>query len=418
MDERKDLYYSIIGLFQQNKAGDLMVKDKKSVIFLLGNFYAFFITGAMILVLGAVMPYILRDYQLGYDQGGTLLLLQAMGNLIAAILGGVISVYVGRRAVLVFGALTYAIGYGGIAFASSPVALYILVTLSGLGWGIINNLVNVVVSERSKGDAFTINLLHTMFGVGALTGPFLVSIAIGLDLDWRIAMATLATLSLMLAYVFLRMDLPELVSNTDMETQSKKSKISFTFLNDVRFYVFMLLLFFYVGSESIINGWLATYLLDTGIADEYSARGLLSITWFAVIIGRLGCALLSKYTSKEMLLLAGGLGSVLFAILLLFSSNLLMIYVSVIGLGLSFAGMYPNTVANADYMIQGSGTASGIMFSGGGLGASLIPYIVGLRAESRGIAAGMNTLMLTVLVLASLCAINFALGRTKHEPSQ
>ena len=46
-----------------------------------------------------------------------------MGNLIAAILGGVISVYVGRRAVLVFGALTYAIGYGGIAFASSPVAL-------------------------------------------------------------------------------------------------------------------------------------------------------------------------------------------------------------------------------------------------------------------------------------------------------
>ena len=94
------------------------------------------------------------------------------------------------------------------------------------------------------------------------------------------------------------MDLTELVSNTDMETQSIKSKISFTFLNDVRFYVFMLLLFFYVGSESIINGWLATYLLDTGIADEYSARGLLSITWFAVIIGRLGCALLSKYTSK------------------------------------------------------------------------------------------------------------------------
>ncbi len=390
-----------------------MAKNKKTALFLLGNYHAFFVTGAMVLMLGAAMPHILRDYQLGYDQGGTLLMLQAMGNLVAAVLGGVISVYVGRRAVLVFGALTYALAYGGIAFSSSPVALYALVSLSGLGWGIINNLVNLVVSDRTKGDAGAINLLHMMFGVGALTGPFLVSLAIGSGLGWRIAMVTIATLSLILAYVFLRMDLSEPVPNADMETQSKKGKISFAFLNDVRFYIFMLILFFYVGSESIVNGWLTTYLLDTGIADEYSARGLLSITWFAVILGRLGCALLSKYTRKEMLLLAGGLGSILFAISLLFSNSLLMVYVSVIGLGLSFAGMYPNTVANADYLIQGSGTASGIMFSGGGLGASLIPYIVGLRAESSGIAAGMNTLMISVLVLASLCTINFAIGRTK-----
>jgi FHS family glucose/mannose:H+ symporter-like MFS transporter len=389
-------------------------QDKKTVFFLMGNYYSFFITGAIVLMLGAVMPHILKDYQLRYDQGGTLLSLQAMANLVAAILGGVISVYVGRRAVLVFGALTYAIGYGGIAFVSSPVALYVLVTLSGLGWGIINNLVNVVVSERAKGDAGTINLLHMMFGVGALIGPFLVSLAISAGLGWRIAMGTIAALALVLAYVFFRMDLPEPVTKTKTEAQRIKSRIPLTFLRDVRFYIFMLILFFYVGSESIVNGWLTTYLLDGGIADEYSARGLLSIAWFAVVIGRLGCALLSKYARKEMLLLIGGLSTVLFAILLLVSNSLFMVYVSVIGLGLSFAGMYPNTVANADYLIQGSGTASGIMFSGGGLGASLIPYIVGLWAESGGITAGMNTLVVAVFILGLLCTINYLIGRTKQ----
>ncbi len=388
-----------------------MAKDNKSKLFLMSNYYAFFVTGAMVLMLGAAMPHILRDYQLRYDQGGTLLMLQAMCNLAAAVLGGVISAYIGRRAVLLFGALTYAVSYGGIAFVSSPVALYILVTISGLGWGIINNLVNVVVSERTRGDGGAINLLHMMFGLGALTGPFLVSIAIGSGLGWRIAMAAIALLSLILAYVFFRMDLPEPAISTEIETHNKKKKISFAFLNDIRFYIFMLILFFYVGSESIVNGWLTTYLLDTGIADEYSARALLSITWFAVIIGRFGGAILSKYTRKEILLLAGGLGSVLFAILLLISNSMFMIYVSVIGLGLSFAGMYPNTVSNADYLIQGSGTVGGIMFSGGGLGASLIPYIVGLRAESRGISAGMNTLLAAVFILALLCVINLVMSR-------
>lgn len=388
-----------------------MAKDNKSKLFLMSNYYAFFVTGAMVLMLGAAMPHILRDYQLRYDQGGTLLMLQAMCNLAAAVLGGVISAYIGRRAVLLFGALTYAVSYGGIAFVSSPVALYILVTISGLGWGIINNLVNVVVSERTRGDGGAINLLHMMFGLGALTGPFLVSIAIGSGLGWRIAMAAIALLSLILAYVFFRMDLPEPAISTEIETHNKKKKISFAFLNDIRFYIFMLILFFYVGSESIVNGWLTTYLLDTGIADEYSARALLSITWFAVIIGRFGGAILSKYTRKEILLLAGGLGSVLFAILLLISNSMFMVYVSVIGLGLSFAGMYPNTVSNADYLIQGSGTVGGIMFSGGGLGASLIPYIVGLRAESRGISAGMNTLLAAVFILALLCVINLVMSR-------
>jgi FHS family glucose/mannose:H+ symporter-like MFS transporter len=383
-------------------------KNRDNILFLLGNYYSFFVIGIMVLVLGAIMPYLLRDYQLSYDQGGTLIMLQALGNLIATVMGGIISVYTGRRATLVFGALTIAAGYGGMALVSSPAAIYVLVTVSGLGWGIMNNLTNVVVSEKTKGDASALNILHMSFGLGALIGPFLVSLTVAIGLGWRTAMTLVAAFSLILAYVFMRMDLPE--PEDSHETQEKTTRISFSFLRDVRFYNFMLILFLYVGSESVINGWLTTYILDTGIADEYFAQRLLSFTWFAVIAGRLGCAWLSKYSSKEVLLLAGGLGSLLFTVLFLISKSWLMVYIAVLGLGLSFSGIYPNTVANAAYLIHGSTTASGIMFSLGGLGASLIPYIVGLRAESSGIGTGMNTLIAATLLLALFCIINLIMG--------
>ena len=171
-----------------------MAEDKKTTLFLLGNYYAFFVTGAYVLMTGAVMPYLLRDYQLGYDQGGTLLMLQAVGNLAASVLGGIASAYVGRRTVLIFGSLSFALGYGGVVLTSSPAAIYIFLIISGFGVGIINNLSNVVVSERTDGDPGIINILHMSFGIGAFLAPFIVSAAVGAGLGWKAAMAVLSVL--------------------------------------------------------------------------------------------------------------------------------------------------------------------------------------------------------------------------------
>lgn len=425
-----------------------MIKDKKTFLFLLGNYYAFLVNGALVLLLGAVMPYVLEDYQLSYDQGGTLIMLQAGGNLIATVLGGIVSAFIGKRPVLVFGALAFAAGYAGVVFVSVPGAIYFFLVLSGLGWGVINNLVNVIVSDKVKGDAGTMNILHMAFGVGAFIGPVLVSLAVSTGLGWRAAMGIVAAFAVILAYVFLRMELAEtaaeiyvvkielqdipynapqdsmlnLAEDTALDRQhgapqnsQEKRKISLGFLRDFRFYIFMLILFFYVGSETSVNGWLTTYILDTGTADEFFAQRVLSITWLAVIAGRLVCAWLSKHLSKEALLMAGGIGSILFVILLIMSGSPLMVYVSVIGLGLSFAGIYPTTVANAEYLIKGSGVVSGLIFSFGGLGATLVPYFIGLRAEVGGIGSGMTTLITTLLLMALLCAVNLLLSKWKFK---
>lgn len=72
-----------------------MNKENKGIF--LGCFYAFFVNGMSALMLGAVLPAILTDYGMGYDDGGLLLSLQSIGNLIASFLGGIIPNYLGRK---------------------------------------------------------------------------------------------------------------------------------------------------------------------------------------------------------------------------------------------------------------------------------------------------------------------------------
>jgi len=380
---------------------------KKKLAFLLANCYSFTVNGILVLMTGAILPYLLEDYQLGYDQGGALLMLQAIGNLISGALSGAVSVYAGRRTTLAIGAAAFAIGFGGLAVFSVPVLLYLFIFISGLGWGTVNNLSNVLVSEYTDGDAAVINLLHMSFGAGAFLAPFMVSLAVSAGLGWRSAVALEVLLSIVLLTVFLRMNM-----TTGSEPELKQG-MTLHFLKDFRFYLFMLILFLYVGSENSINGWLATYLTGKGIADDFAARRLLSLLWLSVIGGRLLCAWSARYVSREVMLLAGASGSVLsFAAILVFPS-LLILTASVVSLGVFLAGIYPNTVANAGNLIKGSGIASGLMFSCGGLGASVIPFIVGLRAESAGIGAGMGLAAISLAGLLALCIINLITARKK-----
>jgi MFS family permease len=84
-------------------------KGQRSILW--GSFYSYIVTGMAVLLPGAIMPYLLEEFNLGYDQGGLLLALKAIGNLAASILGGIVSDRIGRKPVLAFGALCFAISF-------------------------------------------------------------------------------------------------------------------------------------------------------------------------------------------------------------------------------------------------------------------------------------------------------------------
>lgn len=365
-----------------------------------GNFYAFVVNGMLVLMTGAILPYLMKDFNLSYSQSGLLLSLQAVGNLTAGFLSGVAAMYWGRKATMALGAVFFTVGFGGILFISSAFLLFLFIFISGMGWGTCNTMVNSVVNDAAGGRSSVINLLHMFFSIGGFMAPFIVGFSVRLGLSWQYDVMLVALLSVVLIAVFLIMPVDS------RKVQRSESKASVDFLSDFRFYIFMGIMFFYVGSETSINGWVVTYLIKSGIMGEAGAQNILSVMWVSMITGRLLCSYISTLISKEKLVMGCSISALLFFGLFLLLKTPVLMPFCIFGVGLSLAGIYPTSVANAGSYISRPGLAGGLLLSCGGLGASAVPYIAGIFAQRLGISAVMAAVLISMAMLLVFVSIN------------
>ncbi len=389
-------------------------KDEKKIF--AGCFYAFFINGVTALIIGAIMPLILTDFNIGYDKGGMLLSFQSIGNLLASFLGGIIPVYYGRKNTIVALSSMTAIGFGGMIITKSPLFLLLPFFLTGIGRGSVTNIGNTIVNDVGEGRPGPLNILHTFFAVGAFMAPFFASWSLSMGLSWRFVLGVVSVLAIIMVLVFLTME----IDNTRVKKQKngkdegkrKEQNMSLDFLKNVDFYLSSGILFFYVGVEYAVNGWIVTYLKDTGIMSTSLAQRVLSILWIVIIFGRLFIAYISKYVDKKTILLTSSIGTMFFFTLFIMSSSIWAIVVCILGLGFCLSGLYPTTVSNVGGVLKGSGLAMGTLLGVAGLGGILMPYITGAVAEKVGIAGGMIAIGVAV-VLMFLCTLVNRLRKDK-----
>lgn len=190
------------------------------------------------------------------------------------------------------------------------------------------------------------------------------------------------------------------------ELSSNSGKSPFT---NIRYYIFIALLFLYSGTEKSINGWLTTYLDSLGVMNSITPQDILSIFWIAIILGRLISAGISKHLSREALILIFCIGGGISYVLFILTKNPILISIWVFTLGFFFAGTYPTVVANASSIIRGSGSAAGIMLSFGGMGGAFFPYINGQIADAKGLYAGMIAIVVSAALLIIIAFVNYYL---------
>ena len=368
--------------------------------------YAYFINGMLVLMTSAILTYLMEDYALGYHQSGLFVSIQATGSLVSGLLSGIIMHQLGRRRSMFLVATLFAVGFGGIIFTSQAIALYFLIFLTGLGWGINNNLMNILGTEASNGNIGYTNILHMSFAVGAFISPLMIRVFIKWGISWKIPVAIIAIASMSLFVIFSKMPLG--ITSKEVKT---KQKLSFNFLRDPRYFVYMMILFTYVGAEIGLNSWLVTYLVELGIMDLGGAQLMLSLLWVIIIFGRIFTAYISRYTRKDLLLLGQCTAMLVFYGLFLLNKSPLMAVLAIVAVGMSMAGIYPTTVANASYIVTGAGLGSGIMFAGGSLGATVVPYIAGTIAGNKGIQAGMVSNFMIVIIMVVLAMLNIVLTK-------
>jgi len=376
-----------------------------------GCYYAFFVNGSLALMLGALMPFIRSTYGISYQMAGMLLSAHSIGNLISSFIAGALPVYLGRKKSVLLLASGGLPAFILMVLTGNSALLLLAFFLTGINRGAISNFNNAVVNEVATGKAWALNLLHSIFAVGAFAAPFLVLAFTNSNSENWIYVALLqAALIGIELLIFFFMKVPG-----NRPVKKEKKAADWSFLKNPYYLTAVGILFSYLCAEQAINGWLVTYLKDSGIMTGTFAQIMTSVLWVVILAGRLLSAYLSSFIKKSTLLLVSGIGYLACFILLILSRSLTPAAIGIIGVGFTMAGMYPTTVASVGTIIKAYPMALSVLLTVAGAGAILMPSVIGMIADRVGIIGGMSVVIVAVVITFLLISYNAWLRRGGEE---
>ena len=372
--------------------GNFLGVEKENRSLLYRIYFAFFASGAMSTLLGAILPEMGESYGLDYAFRGILLSAHQIGNLVSVIAAGFIPYLIGRKKSTFILGMCIVLGLLLMTVTGNPLLLFIAFALTGIGRGTMSNITNVVVGETASNKAAGLNLLHASFAVGAFISPF-VAIAV-IPSSWRFAPWIFASL------MFITLLL--IVLSTLSSARMKKEKGESAIPRSPQFWLNTFIMFFYLCGEASLMGWLVTYFQDAGIFPDAVSTAMQSFLWIMILIGRLACAVVSPRVNKNVLILILGIMMTSFFVLMITAANPVVIAVAVLLVGVSMSGIYPTTLSTMDRSYNSSTSATGICIGTASIGAIIMPIIIGHAADNAGVAAGFSSIGIPVAIMVML----------------
>lgn len=380
-----------------------MTTQQKSMFY--RCYYGFLINGMVVLLIGAILPYLIHDTGISYGIAGGMLSSMAIGNLCASLLYPILSQKIGRKRTVVMLAAFFPICLTIITLLPHVGILYLCFFLMGIGRGSVSIFNNSIINDYGNGTPAALNILHTFFAFGAFLAPFLTSSMISLSFNWKhiLYMVIALYLSSLISFATMPLKKEDILEKKETTTRSN----THSYLKSFQFYCMGFVLFFYMGVENCVNGWFVTYLQNIGIMSDSYATNLVSVTWIVIMIGRLTCAWLSEKVSKKLLLLINCIGSTLSLFLLISSQNIILITIAMVFIGFFLAGIYPTSIASAGALLKGTTSGMSLLMAMSALGGIIAPQIVGWIADFSGISGGISFLVIDAVLMVGFSILNY-----------
>jgi fucose permease len=373
---------------------------------LVGLAYAAFISlGLPDGLTGVAWPSIRSTFSLPLDALGALITTGTIGYLLASFSSGRIVARIGVGWVLVLSCLATAISLIGYGFAPLWAVMVGLGLLAGLGGGAIDAGLNTYAAENFSPR--TMNWLHASFGLGAATGPILMSSVLSAGQSWRVGYLLVGAAQLLLASCF-AVTRSEWTAHTDGVTSAPV--VSMPLGRTLRLssaWLSMLLFFFYTGLEISAGQWLYTLLTE--------ARGLLpalaglwvSVYWGSLTAGRLLSGLILSRIGVLTLLRLCMVGAIVGV--LLFWTDLAP-WLSLGGvalLGASLAPIFPSLISLTPARMGPAHTANSVGFqiTAAMLGGATLVSSFGLLASNLGLEALGPFLLVAAIMMTGIFEI-------------
>lgn len=301
-------------------------------------YVAFISLGLPDTLLGVAWPSMRTSLGVPLNMAGYLVAVTTLSTAFASFFTRHITKVLSLGMLLALSTLLTAISLIGFTISPSIAPVFAFGIILGLGAGAVDTALNHHVAANYS--ASEMNWLHCFWGIGALSGPLIISACyLGSPKYWKLGYLIVAFIQLLLAALYYsRRKQFQLPNEATQEMQEPKSLPNITEKSTL----FSSVTFFpvYIGIEMGIGVWITSYLLDS-VGVSLAIASVAASTFFGFITaGRFFTGIIAKKSSCSTLMRMGMLLLVAGALMLLFGSPF-MALVSVPIMGLGCAPMYP-----------------------------------------------------------------------------
>jgi len=354
----------------------------------------------MFVMLGPLLDSILRDLDIPLAQGGLPALAFNLGAAVSMIFLNVSLARVPARWILVGAAVLEAAGLAASGLLTqglwSFAAAYFFV---GFPCVILIAVPGMWVSVHVRGaTAWALNLMMLSSVSGMTIGPLVAGLLLGQGVSWRTIYAGEAVFVLAAAVVFALVPLVDIRGRKSLGLSQLRALVGF----NPRLLALMVGgAFMYLGAETTLITWLPKFEIEVFGAGATWASLAVTLYMAGQIIGRLVSIPLTRRYLASTLLFAFCVVLAVFVGAVAGSPSqeisLTLIFVAGLGSAASFSLI-------SSYASKFPHWHAGVLFSAvefvGGIGAMVVPYLIGPVAAGAGFRVAMAVVVLPVVIVA------------------
>lgn len=351
------------------------------------GYYASFVgLGLFAAILGTTLPELAAQTATPLSTISIIFTAKAIGYLSGSLLSGWIFDRQKGHPLVMIATLTVALLLISVPFVSLFSMLVGIIFVVGVAAATMDVGVNTLIVWVHRSDVGpAMNALHFFFGLGAFFSPLIVARVIQVSDGIHWAYWTVAIVLIPIA-----LWIGSLPSPTATSTAETTTPIA---IDSLLTGLTALLFFAFVGVEVGFSGWIYTYAVEQVQFTPAQAAYLNSGFWGAFTLGRLiAIPFSARFRPRHMLLGEILLGLISVALILIWPTSSIVLWIGVCGTGLAIASMFPITLTWAGRHMPINGRVTSIFFIGASLGAMFFPWFIGQFFERSGPMVTMITI--------------------------
>ena len=350
-------------------------------------------------LVGVAWPSMRAFFQRDIEALGALLVAATSGYVASSFSSGQLLRHLNVGAILALSTALTAAALLGYATTSHWPALIALAVALGFGGGAIDASLNAYAATHH--GARTLNWLHACYGVGAATGPLIMTAILVRGYPWQRGYTVVGLAQLALAGCFAA------TARWWEPGQSDATAIAPSFatipatLRLAPARLGIAAFFVYAGVEASTGVWTYTLLTEGRGVPPLEAGRAVSLFWGGLTAGRLAAAFAGAAVPPKPMLQAALWAIALGTGLMWLDLHPLVTYGGVLLAGVACGPIFPTLVALTPARLgaEHAANAVGFQIAAAAVGLSVLPALVGIAAGSLGIETIATLLVVQAVAL-------------------